>query len=296
MSGGSRIAWFITALLAAAILAPPGVARAEDRIVELSETLASSSEKVRLSAVLALSKLGDRRAMKPLVGALADTSPQIRLVAAAALGKLGHPGSLPALKAAANDDADPKVRATARDAALAVAKANQIPPPWEEPAGKSQPAAAVIAASSVQPALYVLVNSSADDSPGTADKPTRKANADIVRQTLVDQCRSNPIITTAATDAKRLGLDPRNIDLSVVRMEVSTVGAMIEVNAQLRLAISDGRGKMLSFLSGGARVQVPKHRYDERYLPNLRREALESAMRGMFDALLAHLRDQRAMI
>ena len=49
---------------------------------------------------------------------------------------------------------------------------------------------------------------------------------------------------------------------------------------------------MLSFLSGGAKVQVPKRTFDAKYLPNLRKEALENAMRGMFDKLLAHLRDQ----
>ena len=64
-----------------------------------------------------------------------------------------------------------------------------------------------------------------------------------------------------------------------------------EIDAQLRLAISDDSGKMLSFLSGGAKVQVGNQTFDPRYLPALRREALENAMRGMFDKLLGHLRD-----
>jgi hypothetical protein len=49
---------------------------------------------------------------------------------------------------------------------------------------------------------------------------------------------------------------------------------------------------MLSFLSGGAKVQVPARTYNAKYLPNLRREALENAMRGMFGKLLNHLRDK----
>jgi hypothetical protein len=283
-------------VLAAAAIGEPRLAHA-DRVAELTQTLSSSSEKARLAAVVALGNLGDRRAMKPLVTALADPSPQIRVVAAAALGKLGHKAALPSLKGAANDDPNAKVRTSARQAAIAVAKANQLPSPWAEPAvaaaarptrpgfGK-QPRAL-----GPEPDVYVLVNSSADDSPGKADKPTRKVHADIVRRTLVDQCKSNPVVTTVASDARRLGLDPRHIDLSVVKMDVSTVGAMVEVDAHLRLAISDGTGKMLSFLSGGAKVQVPKHKFDARYLPNLRREALENAVRGMFDKLLAHLRD-----
>lgn len=283
----------LAAVLAASALGEARVARAQDRVAELTRTLSSSSEKARLAATVALGKLGDRRAMKPLVAALSDPSPQIRVVAAAALGKLGHKSSLPALKGVADDDDDGKVRARARAAAIAVAKANQLPSPWAvgkrptRPGFGKQPRAL-----DPYPDVYVLVNTSADDSPGRADKPTRKAHADIVRRVLVEQCKSNPVVTTLASDAKRLGLDPRHIDLSVVKMDVSTVGPLVEVDAQLRLAISDANGKMLSFLSGGAKVQVPKHKFNARYLPDLRREALENAMRGMFDKLLAHLRTQ----
>jgi hypothetical protein len=287
----------IAVVLTTAVVGQTRLAHAEDRIAELTRTLSSSSEKARLAAVAALGKLGDRRAMKPLVTALGDSNPQIRAVAAAALGKLGHKAALPALKGAAEDDVHDHVRVNARHAAIAVAKANGLPPPWPEPTA-AQPARPGFGkqprALGPAPDLYVLVNSSADDSPGKADKPTRKQHAEIVRKTLVDHCNADPVVTTAATEARRLGLDPRHIDLAVVKMDVATVGAIIEVDAQLRLAISDGQGKMLSFLSGGAKVQVPKHKFDARYLPQMRREALENAVRGMFDKLVTHLRDQRA--
>lgn len=286
----------IAVVLAAGAVSAPRLVRAEDRIGELTRTLSSSSEKARLAATVALGNLGDRRAMKPLVTALADPSAQVRLVAATALGKLGHKSALPALKGAATDDTDEKVRKSAREAAIAVAKTNGLPSPWPEPAavpgrpgfGK-QPRALEPA-----PDVYVLVNSSADESPGKADKAARKEHAEIIRRTLEDSCRSTPVVTTVASDARRLGLDARHIDLSVTSLDVATVGAVVEVDAQLRLAISDGRGKMLSFLSGGAKIQVPRHKFDARYLPRMRREALESAVRGMFDKLVAHLRDQRA--
>jgi hypothetical protein len=297
MSAGSRIAWMIAVALAAATVGAPRPAHAQDRVAELATTLSSSSEKARLAAVVSLGNLGDRRAMKPLVTALADPSAQIRVVAAAALGKLGHQGALPALKGAAADDTDEKVRKSARDAAIAVAKANGLPSPWPAVAPARAPGRPGFGkqprALDPGPDVYVLVNSAADDSPGKADKASRKENADIVRQTLMASCNSNPVVTTVAADAKRLGLDPRHIDLAVVKMDVVTVGSIVEIDAQLRLAISDSKGKMLSFLSGGAKLQVPKHKYDARYLPRMRREALENAMRGMFEKLVAHLRDQR---
>jgi hypothetical protein len=77
----------------------------------------------------------------------------------------------------------------------------------------------------------------------------------------------------------------------VTRLDVVRNATAVEIDAQLRLAISDDSGKMMSFLSGGAKVQVGNQTFDPRYLPALRREALENAMRGMFDKLLGHLRD-----
>jgi hypothetical protein len=142
-----------------------------------------------------------------------------------------------------------------------------------------------------QPDLYVLVKTSSDDSPGKADKATRKINADIVRSALVDSFKAAPQVTMTAADAQRWGLDPRHLDLSVVKLEMTQPNGYIEIDAELRLAISDDTGKMLSFLSGGAKVSVPLAKFNPKFLPDLRKEALESAMRGMFDKLLAHLRE-----
>jgi hypothetical protein len=142
--------------------------------------------------------------------------------------------------------------------------------------------------------LYLLVSSSADDSPGTSDKTTRKTHAEIVKRVLVDQLKTEASVTSVAGDARRWRLDARHIDLSVTRLDVVKVGGYIEIDAELRLAVSDDDGKMLSFLSGGAKVSVPSQTFDAKYLPSLRKEALENAMRGMFGKLLAHLRAQAA--
>ena len=281
--------------IAAAFLTAPRPARA-DRVADLAQMLTSSSEKTRISAVVSLARLGGKPTLKPLVVALHDPSAQVRALAATALGNLGHKASLPSLRSAATDDADATVRKRARIAAVAVAKANNLPD--ELPA--QQPAQAKVArhsgfgrsphAVADAPDLYVVVKTSSDDSPGKADKDTRKVHADVVKQALLESLHDAPQVTVVEAEAQRWALDPRMIDLSVVKMEVVQSGGMIEVQAELRLAISDETGKMLSFLSGGAKVQVPQGKFDMRYLPTMRKEALESAMRGMFDKLLAHLR------
>ena len=291
------VAWIALAIAIAFGRATP--AFAGDRVDDLAKMLASSSEKTRLSAVMSLARLGDKRTLKPLVTALHDPAADVRAIAATALGHLHHKAALPALRGVATDDTDDSVRAKAREAAIAVAKANNLPDELPKPA---TPAALPVQARHTsgfghsphavedRPDLYVMVKSSSDDSPGKADKLTRKTHAEIVKQTLLDSFKSAPQVTMTASDAQRWGLDPREIDLSVVKMDVETSGGYVEIDAELRLAISDDKGKMLSFLSGGAKVQVPSGKFNAKFLPNLRREALEGAMRGMFDKLLAHLR------
>ena len=278
-------------------------AQAEPRVAALTRMLSSSSDKTRLSAVLALAKLGDQAAQKPLIAALHDPSARVRAVAATALGRLACEAALPRLRALASEDADDDVRKAASNAAMKIARA---PRPADEratrpdgdvearrmAAGARLGVGHLARADEPHPDLYLLINSSSDDSPGLADKATRKQQADIIKRVLALQCRAEPSITSTFDDAQRFGLEARHIDLSVTRLDVVRTASAVEIDAQLRLAISDDSGKMLSFLSGGAKVQVGNQTFDPRYLPALRREALENAMRGMFDKLLAHLRDR----
>jgi hypothetical protein len=282
------------AVLATAIVVGAPIAHADNasRIAELGQLLDSStSAKTRISAVNALSRLNDKRAWKPLVGALKDSSASVRALAAAALGKLGHKGALPAL-AEATTDSDDVVRKRAEEAVAQIRKANDMPevvaavPPTTGKAGFGTQPRAVEA----RPDLYVVIKTASDDSPGTTDKPTRKQHADFLKATMTTALAGDATVTAIAADAGKYGLDLRSLDLSVVKLEHRTVGAMVEVEAQLRLAISDKDGKMLSFLSGGAITQVAKKSFNARYLPQLRREALDNAVKGLFDKLLEHLR------
>ncbi len=302
----SRLAALL--LAAVALVAAAGrdrVAHA-DRIAELTTQLSSSSEKSRLAAVTSLARLADKKALKALVGALSDPNARVRVVAAAGLGKLGHKAALPALTSAAKDDVDASVRARAKEAAQSVAKAAKLPDPFAAAAATTpatKPAKVVRSsggragfgneprALEAAPEVYVLVNSSTDDSPGSkTTTKERKVHEDVMKAALTSACRGNTAMTTIAADAKRLSLPERHIDISVTKLSVTQVGTQIEIEAQLRLAISDDDGKMLSFLSGGAKLQVPKRTFNAKYLPGLRKEALESALTGMFDKLVGQLR------
>jgi len=308
MLGGTRLGGIVAAVALATLVMASRPAAAGDRIADLTTNLSSSSEKTRLSAVLSLARLGDQRAMKPLVTALQDPNAQIRAVAATALGKLGHKGSLPALKLAATDDVDESVRKSARDAVLAVSKKNHVESDLPAvPVTTDAPAATTVSAPvqarkattgfgrsphavEDRPDLYVTVKGTNDDSPGKTDKATRKAHADFLATSLKDSLSKARQVTMVENDAQRWGLEPRQLDVSVVKLEVTQTTAYVEIAVELRLAISDNKGKMLSFLSGGAKVQVPIGKYKPHFLPTMRKDALDGALRGLFDKLLVHLR------
>lgn len=279
----------------------PAPAHAEDRVAALGRMLGSSSEKVRLSAVLALAKLGEPRVTPPLTRALHDPSPRVRSVAAAALGQLDCSAALPTLRELARSDDDPDVRNAASAATMKITSAGhaeRVRPADRAVVGGEQarrpapggerPAHAFTA--EPHPELYVLVKSSTDDSPGTSDAATRKQHAEIIKRAVLDRLRVDPSITSVAAEARRWSLDARYLDLSVTRLAATRNGNVIEVGAELRIAISDDSGKMLSLLSGGAKAQMPAAGFDARTLPAMRRDALDGAMRGMFDKLFAQLR------
>jgi hypothetical protein len=285
----------VAAILAAGSLSEIRTAHADD-VSQLADTLASSSsDKERISAVTSLARLADKRALRPLVAALHDPNAMVRAIAAAGLGKLGHRAALPALREAQNDP-DPLVQKRARTALVQVSQANDIalaaqpaPAPSDPDRGRAGFGHGAHAVTP-RPDVYVVIKSSSDDSPGRSDEKTRKVNAGILRDTMMGSLRGESRVTATAEDASKYGLDACQVDLSIVKLDQRTSGDYIEINAELRLAISDTHGRMKSFLSNGAKVQVPKRTFDARYLPQLKREAVENAAKGLVDDLLTHLR------
>jgi HEAT repeat protein len=275
----------------------PGAVRADNasRIAELGQLLnTSSSAKARISAVAALARLGDKRAWKPLVGALKDPSASVRALAATALGKLGHKGSLPAL-AEATLDTDDTVRERAEEALAKVRKANNITvaeaPTEDAKAGTGEAGFGTNAhAVEARPDLYIVINGANDDSPGSTDKASRKKHAEYLKNTVAVALSSEATVTNVAADASKYGLEQRTLDLSVVKLEHRVSGNMVQVEAELRFAVGDKDGRMLSFVSGGATVEVAKKTFSSRNLPMLRQQALEGAVKGLWVKLLAHLR------
>lgn len=276
-----------TVLLALLAIGHPRGARAEDRIGELTATLvASHDERERIAAVSSLARIEDKAALRALVVALSDPSPTVRGIAAVGLGKLRHKAAAPALRQTAAEDTDPTVRQQAAAALTLVDKANGLPP--EKIVVTAVTTSGKAAA--IQPKIYVRVRSTTDESPGKTDAKARQAHEAVLRETLVGEVAAASLLTTDADDAKKRSLASCQIDISIVRLDTRTHGGVIEVEAQLRLTVSDPRGKMLSFLSGGATMQVKRKGYNLAFLPQLRRDTVANAVRGLSTKLVDHLR------
>jgi len=149
----------------------------------------------------------------------------------------------------------------------------------------SQSAGAEIA--QAQPQIFVTISSAIDHASATPNERAR--NAETIRHVLLTALAHTPQLTSTVADVRRFGLDVRKIDVEVVTLRVNRVGDDIEVSAQLRLVVCDEHNHMLSILSGGASAKRPARTLRPDKLDELRRDALEGAVRGMFAPLRTHL-------
>ncbi len=271
-----------------------------DRIDDLAKRLnKSSSVKARIAAAVSLSRLKNTRALKPFVKALHDKNAVVRSLAASGLGTLGDSRALPALRRATLDkNKTVRKRATAaigvirkKSSASAgrknnryMVKSRSIRTAHYRVDGRESPRL-----SRRKPDLFVSIRTAADKSKGRSSKKARKERESRFEGLMRDELKGEKRLTTITSVAKDLNLPVYAVDLSITRLKRVVRGPWIEVECELRIAISNERGKMISFLTGGAKVQVPKRAFRKQFEPNMRREALENAVKSVHSDLVRYL-------
>ena len=126
---------------------------------------------------------------------------------------------------------------------------------------------------------------------GSTPSKVRQLRATQMRSLMLDHLRRDQSVTLMSAPSDG-AIDPYSMDVTIMKLERFERGAFVEVECEIRVAISDRRGKMLSFLTGGAKVQVPRSSFRMQYEAQLKREALENAVKSVHQDLVSYLRNR----
>ena len=249
---GSAIGIAFTVLVALFLKVSP--ARA-DNVDTLIEQLEDGSDKIRLSAALNLAKLGDPRAVEPLIRRLkSDGEKNVRGAAAKGLGTLvtakvqgkQRDEAVKALRDAAKGDASEFVKAQAERALETIGGGGPVTSPVKPGGG-----------------VYVNIGpmssktGSADD-----DAKLRAMMGQIATKTLNKVASNMPTtwpgggVPTQAALAQK-GVLGFFIDGTLNELKVEKSGASTTISCKVNMLLADFPNKSIfGFLNGGAKVQA----------------------------------------
>lgn len=251
-----RVLLFALACAVALVALLPSGAAFADSVDTLIEQLGNSSEKVRLSAVLSLSKLKDARAISPLSRTLSDDSDRnVRSAAAVALAKVVTEKTpsevrgqvLEVLTTAASDDTSSLVRKQAEAARATIA---------------------ALEAASVTGKIYVDIGPMASKASSSMDAKLK----DLMRKTAQKAlAKSAPDMMTTWPGGKsptkgqlsKQGVTAFYLDGTLTEIKVKEKGASTLVSCKISLLIATYPDKsMFGFLNGSASVSASQSAQD----------------------------------
>jgi hypothetical protein len=239
-----------------------------DRVDDLSNALINdSSWRVRLQAAVVLGRLHDRRGVPALLRALSDPVETVRGMAAEVLGDLGDPAARAALDRAKRDPSS-FVRG---QALVAINKLN----------GGSQ--VTIQPHPQVKGALHVEV--------GGIGAKVAQAGPELqahLREFIMRELSHTPGLTLDG--APRSGF---LIDSSITQLSKHNTPEYVEISCEISLIVGKLPSKaMVMMTSGGATVQAPRAGWRPEREKALQVDALEGAVRGAHENLLAFLKSQ----
>jgi len=246
-------------------------ARSAPRIDDVEQSLLyDPSYKVRVDAALILGRLRQERSVAPLITALKDSQPAVRASAVRALGFIPTPSARSAVTSSLHDPA-PVVRHMARYALrqLGPAVDDATPLPPGEPGIRRR-----------------VVSKPSFDVKPVADPQHRAGPAlrSHMRDFLLDQLR--PFGDVAFSERPAMYA----IDGVIKTLTVDLDGPSVEVKCAVQLVVSrqPGGGVFLT-TSGEATVMKPRRQWRPQLRASLELTALEAAVRGASEDLVAHL-------
>ena len=243
-----------------------------DRVDTLCRALTSDpSWRVRLQAAVVLGKLRDPRSVPSLLRALGDENETVRGLAAQVLGEIGAPSVVMALDRARRSDPSAFVR---HRAAEALAK---IAPDSQAKAGGGGGARA----------LHVEVGGVGMKG-GTHGSPELTAR---LREYIIRELQRTPGLTLEGKP-----LSGFLIDSSITNVSRKLTDQWVEITCEVSFVVGRLPSRaMVMMTSGGATVQAPRMGYRPDKERALQFDALEGAVQGAHENLLAFLKTQKQM-
>jgi hypothetical protein len=250
----------------ASIAAP---ARA-DRVDDLCRTLTNDpSWRVRLQAAVVLGKLRDARSVPSLLRALQDDNETVRGLSAQVLGEIGDATLVAALERAHRSDPSQFVRNKAGEAVA-----------------KLHPAAAPIHGASTNRALHVEVGGIGMKAQHASPELTVRLREYIIRE----------LARTPGLTLEGKPLSGFLIDSSITNVSRRLTDQWVEITCEVSFVVGRLPSRaMVMMTSGGATVQAPRRGLRPESEKALQFDALEGAVQGAHENLLAFLKTQHQM-
>jgi hypothetical protein len=261
-------AWLLALLLAAATAR---ALAADARVDELCRAVVDDSNyKVRVQAALVLGKLGDTRAVQPLIKALGDQNKSVRGIAAAALGQLGDPSALEPLRDLLKQESDPFAR------------------------GQTEKAIAVLSGGggAAKRGAKIYVNMGGF---GGGVKSAGPDAAKILHEALSRELGKMPIVTLSLSPADqhnfgKTGMSGFYIDGNITKLEESSAAGASETSCDVKVMVARWPQKsIIMWTNAGASVQSGSRPRDKE---NARKDCLEASARGLSEDLVNFLKAQ----
>ncbi len=261
----------VAVLLSVALAAAP--ARA-DRVDSLCRTLTSdSSWRVRLQAAVVLGKLRDPRAVPSLLRALSDENETVRGLSAQVLGELGDASVIAALERRHRTDSSQFVRNRAGEALAKLRPA--------EPAQHASRGAAPASR-----ALHVEVGGIGMKARHVSPELTQRLREYIIRE----------LSRTPGLTLEGKPLSGFLIDSSITNVSRRLTDQWVEITCEVSFVVGRLPSRaMVMMTSGGATVQAPRMGFRPDKEKALQFDALEGAVQGAHENLLAFLKTQHQM-
>jgi hypothetical protein len=253
-----QLARATTIAIVAAVIANGAPARA-DNVDDLKKQAADSSDKVRLSAAINLTKTGDPRAILTLAGLLGkDSNDRVRGAAAAGLGTLVNDQTtksyknlaVGALKRAAESDESSDVRQLASDALKNIGEAAPAKP---GPDNRGGPAGAIYV--NIGPMASKTGDSGADGKLKALMVKIASKTMARVASKMLTQWQGGGVPTKAMLDANNtMGF---YVDGTINELKIKESGSSATVSCKINMLLASFPDKSIfGLLNGGASVQA----------------------------------------